>query len=118
MLILMHGVAPQVCGQVTSPTVRRGSRGSLPRASFSFFDDAAVAERQAAGLATSRARDARKAARATETARLQAEAIRQAAEEVARKAAAGRQGGSGSHSEAERKVARDARYAARKARQR
>jgi|ERR1700733_4809229 hypothetical protein len=115
MLILMHGVAPQVCGQVTSPTVRRGSRGSLPRASFSFFDDAAVAERQAAGLATSRARDARKAARATETARLQAEAIRQAAEEVARKAAAEADKVT---AKAERKVARDARYAAREARQR
>jgi Family of unknown function (DUF6481) len=51
-------------------------------------DDAAVIEQQAARLATSQARDARKAARVVESARLEAEANRQAAEEVARKAAA------------------------------
>src|SRR5271168_3668354 len=50
-------------------------------------DDPAVVEQQAARLATSQARDTRKAARAAETARLEEEAIRQAAEEVARKAA-------------------------------
>jgi uncharacterized protein DUF6481 len=55
-------------------------------------DDPAAAERQAARLATSLARDARiaerKAAREAEAARLQAEAIRQAAEDAARKATA------------------------------
>jgi Family of unknown function (DUF6481) len=51
-------------------------------------DDPAVGERQAARLATSQARDARKAARAAETARVEEEAIRQAAEDVVRKAAA------------------------------
>jgi hypothetical protein len=39
-------------------------------------DDPAAVERQAARLATSRARDARKAARAAETARAEEEAIR------------------------------------------
>jgi hypothetical protein len=52
-------------------------------------DDPAVGERQAARLATSQARDARKAARAAETERVEEEAIRRAAEDVARKAAAG-----------------------------
>jgi hypothetical protein len=33
-LILMHGVAPHVCGQVASLNVKRGSRGSLPRVSL------------------------------------------------------------------------------------
>src|ERR1700704_4197802 len=51
-------------------------------------DDPAAAERQAARLATSLARDARiaerKTAREAEAARLQAEAIRQAAEDAAR----------------------------------
>ena len=51
-------------------------------------DDPAAAERHAARLATSLARDARiaerKAAREAEAARLQAEAIRQAAEDAAR----------------------------------
>jgi hypothetical protein len=75
-------------------------------------DDPAVAERQAARLATSQARDARKAARALETARLEEEAIRRTAEEAAEKAARE------VTLEAERKAARDARYAARKARQR
>jgi hypothetical protein len=46
-------------------------------------------EVQAARLTTSQARDARKAARAAETERVEEEAIRQAAEDVARKAAAG-----------------------------
>ena len=32
--ILMHGVAPHMCGQAASHTVRRGSRGSLPRHSL------------------------------------------------------------------------------------
>jgi Family of unknown function (DUF6481) len=41
-------------------------------------DDPAAVERQAARLATSRARDARKEVRAAETARVEAEAIRQA----------------------------------------
>jgi hypothetical protein len=48
-------------------------------------DDPAVAEQRVARLATSQARDARKAARTAETTRLQAEAIRQAADEVERK---------------------------------
>ena len=73
-------------------------------------DDPAAVERQAARLAVSHAREARKAerkaAREAEAARLQAETARQAAEEAAREAAL----------EAERKAARDARYAARKAR--
>src|SRR6516165_8893692 len=30
----MHGVAPHMCGQAASHTVRRGSRGSLPRRSL------------------------------------------------------------------------------------
>jgi hypothetical protein len=30
----MHGVAPHMCGQAASHTVRRGSRGSLPRHSL------------------------------------------------------------------------------------
>jgi Family of unknown function (DUF6481) len=75
-------------------------------------DDPAVVEQRAARLATSEARDARKAARAAETARLEEEAIRRAAEEIAEKAARK------VTLEAERKAARDARYAARKARQR
>jgi Family of unknown function (DUF6481) len=84
-------------------------------------DDPAAAERQAARLATSRARDARiaerKAAREAEAARLQAEAVRQAAEEAARTAAAEvEQAVRDAALEAERKAARDARYAARKAR--
>jgi hypothetical protein len=41
-------------------------------------DDPAAVERQAARLATSQARDARKAARTAETARVKGEAIRQA----------------------------------------
>jgi Family of unknown function (DUF6481) len=49
-------------------------------------DDPAVVERQAARLATSQARHICKAVRAAETARLEEEAIRQAAEDVARKA--------------------------------
>ena len=82
-------------------------------------DDPAVAEQQAARLATSQARDVRKAARTAETARLQAEAIRQAAEEVVRKATAeAEQAAQKVTLEVELKTARDARYAARKARQR
>jgi hypothetical protein len=82
-------------------------------------DDVAVAEQRAARLATSQARNARKAARAAETARLQEEVIRQAAEEVARKATAEAEKAAQEVTlEAERKAARDARYAARKARQR
>src|SRR5580700_10404037 len=49
-------------------------------------DDPAVMERQAARLATSHARDARKAARVAEIRRLEEETIRHAAEEAARKA--------------------------------
>jgi hypothetical protein len=93
-------------------------------------DDPAAAERHAARLATSLARDARiaerKVAREAEAARLQAEAVRlqaeavrQAAEEVARKATAeAEQAAQKVTLEAERKAARDARYAGRKARQR
>jgi Family of unknown function (DUF6481) len=82
-------------------------------------DDPAVAEQQAVRLATSQARDARKAARTAEIARLQAEATRQAAEEVDRKATAeAEQAAQEVTLEADRKGARDARYAARKARQR
>jgi hypothetical protein len=75
-------------------------------------DDPAVVERQAARLATSEAREARKAVRLAETSRSEEEAIRRAAEEVAEKAARE------VTLEAERKAARDARYAARKARRR
>jgi uncharacterized protein DUF6481 len=50
-------------------------------------DDPAV-ERQAARLATSQARDARRAARAEEAARVEEKAILRAAEDVAWKAAA------------------------------
>jgi Family of unknown function (DUF6481) len=71
-------------------------------------DDPSVVERRAARLATSQARDARKATRAAEAARLKEEAIRRNAEEAAREILL----------EAERKAARDARYAARKARHR
>jgi hypothetical protein len=89
-------------------------------------DDPAVLERQAARLATSQARDARKAARAAEVTRLEEEAIRHAAEEAARKATVeaeevARKAAVEAEKvtlEAERKTARDARYAARKARQR
>ena len=82
-------------------------------------DDPVVAEARATRLATSQAREARKAARAAETARLQEEAIRQAAEEVARKAVADAENAAKAVTlEAERKAGRDARYAARKARQR
>jgi Family of unknown function (DUF6481) len=82
-------------------------------------DDPAAVERQAARLATSHARDARKAARAAEIARLQEEAVRQAAEEVARKATAEVERAAQEVTlEAERKAGRDARYAARKARRR
>jgi Family of unknown function (DUF6481) len=82
-------------------------------------DDLAVMERQAARLAISQARDARKAARAAETARLEEEAIRQAAEDAARQVAAQAEKAAQEVTlEAERKAARDARYAARKARQR
>jgi hypothetical protein len=82
-------------------------------------DDPAVAEQQAARLATSQARDVRKATRAAESARLQSEAIRQTAEEVVRKATAeAEQAAQKITLEAERKAARDARYAARKARPR
>src|SRR5277367_3658158 len=71
-------------------------------------DDAAVVEQQAARLATSRARDARKAARATETARLKEEAIRQATEEVAQKATAEAENAAKAATlETERKAARD-----------
>jgi Family of unknown function (DUF6481) len=75
-------------------------------------DDPVVVERRGARLATSQARDARKAARAAEAARLEEEAIRRSAEEAAEKAARE------VTLEAERKAGRDARYAARKARQR
>jgi hypothetical protein len=75
-------------------------------------DDPSVVERRAARLATSQARDARKATRAAEAARLKEEAIRRNAEEAAEKAARE------ILLEAERKAARDARYAARKARHR
>jgi Family of unknown function (DUF6481) len=93
-------------------------------------DDPAVLERQAARLATSQARDARKAARVAETTRSEEEAIRHAAEEAARKASveaeeAARKAAAEAKKaalevtlEAERKTARDARYAARKSRQR
>jgi hypothetical protein len=93
-------------------------------------DDPAVLERQAARLATSQARDARKAARVAETTRSEEEAIRHAAEEAARKATveaeeAARKAAAEAEKaalevtlEAERKTARDARYAARKSRQR
>jgi hypothetical protein len=93
-------------------------------------DDPAVLERQAARLATSQARDARKAARVAENTRLEEEAIRHAAEEAARKAMVegeevARKAAVEAEKaalevtlEAERKAARDARYAARKARQR
>jgi hypothetical protein len=82
-------------------------------------DDPAAVERQAARLATSQARDARKAARTAETARLQEQAIRQAAEDVARKATVEAEKAAREVTlEAERKAARDARYAARKARKR
>ena len=71
-------------------------------------DDAAVAEREAVRLSTSHARDARteerKVARAAETTRLQAVAIQQSAEEVARKATAEAERLA---QEAERKAARD-----------
>jgi hypothetical protein len=81
-------------------------------------------------VATSHARDARKAARAAEITRLEEEAIRHAAEkaarkatveaeEVARKAAVEAEKAALEVTlEIERKTARDARYAARKARQR
>jgi hypothetical protein len=70
-------------------------------------------ERQAARLATSQARDARKEACAAETARVEAEAIRQAAEDVARKATAEAEKAAQEVAlVAERKSARDARYAA------
>jgi hypothetical protein len=93
-------------------------------------DDPAVLERQAARLATSQARDARKAARAAEITRSEEEAIRHAAEEAARKATvaaeeAARKAAAEAEKaalevalEAERKTARDACYAARKSRQR
>jgi Family of unknown function (DUF6481) len=82
-------------------------------------DDPAVVERQAARLATSQARDTRKAVRAAETARLEEEAIRQAAEDVARKATVEAEKAAQEVTlGAERKAVRDARYAARKARQR
>jgi hypothetical protein len=82
-------------------------------------DDPAVVERQATRLASSKARDARKAARLGETTRLEEEAIRQAAEEVARKAATEAEKAAREVAlEVERKAARDARYAARKARKR
>jgi hypothetical protein len=79
-------------------------------------DDAAVLEQHAARLATSQARDARKAARTAETMRLREEAIRQAAEEVARKATAEvKHAAKEVTLETERKAAR---CAVRKARQR
>jgi hypothetical protein len=93
-------------------------------------DDPAVLERQAARLATSQARDARKAARVAEITRSEEEAIRHAAEEAARKASveaeeAARKAAAEAEKaalkvtlEAELKTARDARYAARKSRQR
>jgi hypothetical protein len=93
-------------------------------------DDPAVLEQQAARLATSQAREARKAARAADITRLEEEAIRRAAEEAARKAAAEAEEVASKAVvqaekaarvvtlEAEQKTARDARYAARKARQR
>jgi hypothetical protein len=82
-------------------------------------DDPAVLQRQAARLATGQARDARKVTRAAERESLQLEASRQAAEEVARKAAVEAEKVALEVTlEAERKTARDARYAARKARQR
>jgi Family of unknown function (DUF6481) len=93
-------------------------------------DDPAVLERQAARLATSQAREARKAARVAEITRSEEEAIRHAAEEAARKATvaaeeAARKAAAEAEKaalevtlEAERKTARDARYAARKSRQR
>ena len=104
---------------------RLGTAAKARQASLEKFrarpraDDPAVVERQAVRLATSQARDARKVARAAETARFHEEAIRQAAEEVVRKAAAEAEKAALEVSlEAERKDARDARYAARKARQR
>jgi Family of unknown function (DUF6481) len=83
-------------------------------------DDPAVIERRAARQAISAAREARVAAR---QAALEAEAARQAAREVeaAREAEAARQAAEqadhdGALEAADRKAARDARYAARKAR--
>jgi hypothetical protein len=93
-------------------------------------DDPAVLERQAARLATSQARDARKAARVAEITRLEEETIRHAAEEAARKATVeaeevarkaaveAEKAAQEVTLEGERKTARDARYAARKARKR
>jgi Family of unknown function (DUF6481) len=82
-------------------------------------DDPAVMERQAVRLAIGQARDARKEVRAAETARVEAAAIHQAAEDVARKATAEAEKAAQEVAlEAERKSARDARYAARKARRR
>jgi Family of unknown function (DUF6481) len=82
-------------------------------------DDPSAVERQVARLATSQAREARKAARAAETARVEEEAIRKTAEDAARKAAAEvEKAAQEATLEAERKAGRDARYAARKARQR
>jgi hypothetical protein len=84
-------------------------------------DDPAVIEREAARLATSQAREQRaaerKAARDAETRRLEEEAARKAAEEAARKAAEEAERVAQERAlEVERKAARDARYAARKAR--
>ncbi len=82
-------------------------------------DDPAVLEQQAARLATSQAREARKAARAAEITRLEEEAICHAVEEAARKVAVEAEKAAQEVTlEVERKAARDARYAARKARQR
>lgn len=82
-------------------------------------DDPAVVEQRAARLATSQARDTRKAARAAETAHLQEQAVRRAADEMAQKAAAEAEKAARKVTlEAERKAARDARYAARKVRKR
>ena len=80
-------------------------------------DDAAVAERQAKLRAINDAREARRAER---KAVREAETVRQAAEEAARvaeqTALAAEQVARELALEAERKAARDARYAARKAR--
>jgi hypothetical protein len=97
------------------------SRHSVPgnQDHLNTLNDPAAVERQAALLATSLARDARKEARAAETARVEAETIRHTAEDVAAKAAAEADNADQVIAlEAERKSARDARYAARKARRR
>jgi hypothetical protein len=121
-------VTPSAAPKNTGLSDRLGAAAAAKNAMLERFRskqaDPAVLERQAALKAISDARDARqaerKAAREAEAARLAAERAAAAAEQAAREAEerrlANEAAGRTAALEAQQKAARDARYAARKAR--